>query len=330
MKNNQQPIRWGILGTGSIAKAFAEGLTLLPDTELVAVGSRSEASAKTFAAEVGGNLTAHGSYEALAHDPNVDVVYIGTIHSQHKANTLLCLETGKNVLCEKPFTLNAKEAEEVIKVARAKKLFLMEAMWTRYFPIMDELRKLLADNAIGELRMLHADFGYPTNIKATKWTCQLEHGGGSLLDVGIYPLSLASHVLGTPENITGLAHLGETGIDENAAMVLRYDTGALAVLASSFNTATPQHAILMGRNGSIHLHTPWWKPSKLTVTRSGKSETLERPYTGNGYQFEALEVMNCLREGRLESKLMPLDETLSLMRTMDTLRLQWGLKFPVD
>jgi predicted dehydrogenase len=328
---NKKSIRWGIIGAGSISRDFAQGLATLPDAELVAVASRSEDSAKTFAADIGQPLKTYGSYQAIADDPEIDAVYIGTLHSSHKANAMTCLEAGKAVLCEKPFTINAKEAEEVIRVARTKKVFLMEAMWTRFFPLMDKLRELLAENAIGDLQMLHADFGYRTNIKPSKWPFQLEHGGGSLLDVGIYPLSLASHLLGQPARMTGLARLGATGIDENAAMVLGYDTGALAVLSSSFNTETPQHAILLGSSGRIHIHTPWWKPSSLTLTRSGQApETIERPFESNGYQFEAAEVIRCLREGQLESDLMPLDETLSIMQTMDELRAQWGLRYPVD
>jgi predicted dehydrogenase len=323
-------VRWGIIGTGHIAKKFAEGLLSLPEAELVAVGSRSQASADDFAAWYG-IPHRHATYAGLANDPDVDAVYVSTPHPFHKDNSLLCLKAGKAVLCEKPFALNAAQAEEVIKLARAKKLFLMEAMWTRFLPVMVEVRELLAEDAIGEVRMLIADFGFRADWNPKSRLLNPELGGGALLDVGIYSLSLASAVFGTPSRVTGLAHLGATGVDEQAAAVLGYNQGQLALLAAAVRTNSPQEALLLGTEGSIRIHSPWWKPTMLTLSKTGQAdEVVELPYSSNGYNYEAAEVMACLRAGKTESDIMPLNETLSILKTADELRAEWGLKYPVE
>ena len=324
------PIRWGILGTGKTARQFAAGLKVLPGAQLVAVGSRTAAAAAAFGAEFQ-VPHCHASYEALANDPEVDVIYVATPHACHKENTLLALAAGKAVLCEKPFTINAREAAEVITFARAKKLFLMEAMWTRCFPLMDKLRELLVTQAIGELRMLTADFGFRAEYHEEPRLFDRAAGGGALLDVGVYPISLASLLFGSPISITTQAHLGRTGVDEEAAMVLLHAQGQLAVLSTAIRVDTAQEAVLSGTQGRIRIHRPWWRPTVMTLSREGQpDEVMEFPLTGNGYQFEAAEVMRCLRAGKLESNLMPLDESLSVMKTMDAIRAQWGLKYPMD
>lgn len=322
-------IRWGVLGTGNIARQFARGLQNLPDAELAAVGSRRFETAQTFAETFGGR--AYGSYEALAADPEVDAVYISTPHTLHAENSLLCLERGKAVLCEKPFALNAGEARRVIGAARAKKLFLMEAMWTRFFPLMTTLRELIGAGRIGEVRLLQADFGFRSVVDPAHRLYDPALGGGALLDVGVYPVSLASYVLGTPTEVSSHAHLGETGVDEQAAIILKYDFGALALLSTAIRTATPQEALIMGTEGNIRLHTPWWQPQGLTITdANGDEETLSSPLPHNGYAYEAAEVGHCLREGVLESPVMPLDETLAIMSTLDACRAQWGLRYPSE
>ena len=325
-----QTIRWGILGTGNIAHQFARGLAVLPDAELVAVGSRSQDTADAFGEEFGVPRR-HSTYEALATDPEVDAVYVSTPHTFHKDNSLLCLEAGKAVLCEKPFTINTREAEQVIGFARAQGRFLMEAMWTRFLPAMVRVRALLAEQAIGEPRMLQADFGFRATIDPQSRLFNPRLGGGALLDVGVYPVSLASMVFGTPERSTGLAHLGETGVDEQGAMVLMYRGGQLATLSTAIRTNTPHEALILGTRGSLRIHSQWWKPAKLTLARQDQAdEVIDVPFEGNGYNYEAAEVMRCMREGRLESDVMPLDETLSIMRVMDELRAQWGLRYPME
>jgi predicted dehydrogenase len=323
-------VRWGIIGTGHIAKKFAEGLLSLPEAELVAVGSRSQVSADDFAAWYG-IPHRHTTYAGLASDPDVDAVYVATPHPFHKDNSLLCLNAGKAVLCEKPFTLNAAQAEEVIKLARAKRLFLMEAMWTRFLPILVEVRELLAEDAIGDVRMLSADFGFRADWDPKGRLLNPELGGGALLDVGVYALSLASAVFGIPARVAGLAHVGATGVDEQLGIVLGYGQGQLAILSAAVRTNSPQEALLMGTEGSIRIHSPWWKPTALTLSKTGQAdEVVELPYSSNGYNYEAAEVIACLRAGKTESDIMPPDETLAIMKTMDQLRAEWGLKYPME
>ena len=289
-----ETIRWGIIGTGNIAKKFATGLTALADAELVAVGSRSQESADAFGDQF--NIPRrHVSYEALAADNEVDAVYISTPHPFHRPNSLLCLDAGKAVLTEKPFAINAREAAEVIDFARSKQVFLMEAMWTRYIPAMVRLRELLAGGIIGEPRMLTADFGFRTRVNPQGRLFDKVLGGGALLDVGIYPLSLASMIFGAAERVAAMTHLGETGVDENSAMILGYPGGALAVLTTAIRTNTPQVAIINGTEGRITVHTQWWVPQHMTVEVFGKETTeIHLPFVGNGYNYEAAEVARCL------------------------------------
>ena len=325
-----ETIRWGILSTGSIARKFATAVGDVSGAELVAVGSRRRETVDAFGDEF--NVPhRHASYEDLAQDPHVDVVYVGTPHNLHKENTLLCLEAGKAVLCEKPFAINAAEAREMIAVARAKQLFLMEAMWTRYIPLAVRVRELLAERVIGEVRMVSADFGFRAGWDVKSRLLNPELGGGALLDVGVYTVSFASMIFGPPARIVSLAHLGETGVDEQAAMVLGYDGGQLAVLHAAVRTNTPQEATILGTEGRIRIHPRFWCPTRMTVWAGDKDpEDVEMPYPGNGYNFEAAEVVRCLRDGKLESDVMPLDESLQIMETLDAIRAQWGLKYPME
>jgi len=323
-------VRWGILGTGAIARQFVEGLGVLPEAEVLAVGSRSEASAERFAGERG-IPRRYASYEDLAADPDLDVVYVATPHPFHAENAELCLAAGKAVLCEKPFTVNAAEAERVAGLAREKGLFLMEGMWTRFFPLMERLRNLLSTGELGEPRMLSADFGFRAPLDPASRLFAPDLGGGALLDVGVYCVSLASMVLGAPVRTAGLSHLGETGVDEQAAMILEHEAGRLSTLSIGIRTATPQEATIPGTEGYVKIHSPWWRPTTMTISRPGEEdETVEAPITGNGFNYEAAEVMRCLDEGRTESAVMPLDETLSVMSAMDELRGAWGLRYPSE
>jgi predicted dehydrogenase len=323
-----EKIRWGIIGTGDIAKKFATGLSVLSDSELVAVASRARKTADVFG-ELFHVENRHENYQSLAHDPDVDVVYVSTPHSLHKENTLMCLRAGKPVLCEKPFAINAKEATEMVRLARERKLFLMEAMWTRFFPLMARVSEIIGANTIGEVRMLMADFGYRSEDQ-NLWVFDPNFGGGGLLDVGIYPLSFSHQLFGVPKQITTLSHL-HAGVDEQSAVILGYEGGRIAVLASAIRTETPQVAYLLGTKGRIYIHPPWWKPKALTLSVNGRAdELIQIPYQGNGYNYEAAEVARCLREGRTESDTMPLDETLAVMKTMDSIRNQWNLKYPME
>ena len=324
-------VRWGILGTGNIAKQLARGLAVLPDAVLLAVGSRSQENADGFGEQFD-VARRYASYADLANDPDVEVVYVATPHSLHRENSLLCLQAGKAVLCEKPFAINATEAREVVALARERQLFVMEAMWTRFLPVMGRVRELLAGGVIGDVRLVTADFGFRTSFNPQGRLFNPELGGGGLLDVGIYPVSLAAMVFGPrPTRVSSMAHLGETGVDEQAAMILGYEQGQLAILSSAVRTRTPQEAFLMGTQGWIRIHTPWWMPTALTVSIQGQEDQTETlPFEGNGYNYEAAEVMACLRAGRLESDVIPLDETLAVMETLDQIRGQWGLRYPME
>jgi len=323
-------IRWGILSTGNIARQFARALTYVPDAELLAVGSRDLATAITFAKEFGVPRR-HGSYAALAADPDVDVVYVATPHPFHKEKALLCLEAGKAVLCEKPFTMNAREAEELIAAARRKRVFLMEAMWSRFIPAMVKARDLLRAGAIGAVHMLQADFGFRAFFDPKNRFFAPELGGGALLDVGVYCVSLASMTFGAPSRVAAMAQMAKTGVDELSAMILGYDGGQLAVLSTALNTQTTCDAIFLGADGRLRIHNPWFKAEKLTLSRQGKAdEVIEIPCEGNGYNYEVVEVQNCLRAGKIESETLPLDECLAIIRTMDQIRAQWGLKYPME
>ena len=324
------PIRWGILGTGAIAKLFATGLQSVPDATLAAVGSRAAATADAFADRFGA-ARRHASYEALAADPEIDIVYIATPHPMHHTAAKLCLEAGKAVLCEKPFTVNTIQAREVVALARERKLFLMEAMWTRFLPLMVRFRELIAAGAIGEPRLLTADFGFRHNGDASHRLFNPDLAGGALLDVGVYVVSLASMIFGPPERGTGMADIGATGVDEQTALVFGYPGGKLAQLTVAVRTNTPQEVTLMGTEGTIRIPPIWWKPTTLTITRPGKPvERIDEPFQGNGYNYEAAEAMRCLRAGELESPTIPLDETISIIRTLDQARAQFGLKYPME
>jgi len=326
-----EPIRWGILGTGNIAGSFATGLQSVEDAQLVAVGSRTKGTADVFGDRF--NIARrHASYDALAGDKEVDAIYVATPHSYHKENSILCLEAGKAVLCEKPFAINIGEAEKIVACARERGIFLMEAMWTRFLPALVQVRQWLSDGAIGEVRMLAADFGFRANVNPDGRLFNPSLGGGGLLDVGIYPVSLASLVFAEqPSRISGLADIGDTGVDEQGAMVLGYDSGQIAILYCAVRTNTPMEATIMGTEGSIRIESPFWKAASATLSVNGKDLVrTELPFEGNGYNYEAADVGRCLRAGLLENETMPLEETLGIMRTLDSIRAHWGLRYPAD
>lgn len=321
-------IRWGILGTGHIANTFATAIASLDDAVVQAVGSRSQESADKFADSYG-IANRHATYEALATDPEVDAVYIATLNSLHQDNTIMCLEAGKAVLCEKPFTINRAQAEQVIAVARREKRFLMEAMWTRFMPALQHAMTWIDEGAIGEVRMVQANFGFRYDAAPL---FDPELGGGSLLDVGIYPITLAHMAFRqAPTQIRSLPYLGRNGVDEQAAYILGYDGGGLALLGSAIQTRSPYDGYIMGTDGMIVIHDSFWNASRVSLERpEQETVTKEFPLHCNGYEYEAMEVNRCLREGRLESDIMPLQTTLDILEVMDGIRLQWGLRYPME
>ncbi|WP_342118281.1 Gfo/Idh/MocA family protein [Pseudoduganella sp. OTU4001] len=323
-------IRWGILGTGKIAKAFATALREVPDAELAAVASRSLDSATSFAAEYGVQR-AHGSYQALADDAGVDAIYIATPHAMHHENALMCLKAGKALLIEKAFTLNRREAQEIAGLARERKLFVMEAMWTRFQPAMLEAKRMIDMGEIGNVRNLQADFGFPADAGPEHRLFNPALGGGSLLDLGIYPLSMAAFFLGPVKGVKGFGELAPTGVDIQASFALQHEGGALSVCTCSLNTRTPTTLTICGDKGFLRLHGRFHHTERFTIgLNDGSEREFHFPRIGNGYAHEAMEVGRCLREGLQESPEMPLGESVDLMGVLDELRRQLGVRYAVD
>jgi predicted dehydrogenase len=319
------PTRWGILATGAIARAFVSDLALIPDAEVAAVGSRSQEAADRFAA-AHDIPRAYGSWEALAEDPDLDVIYVATPHSAHHAASLACLRAGKAVLCEKPLTLNLAQAEELVSTARSNGVFLMEAMWMRCFPAIQRICGLVADGAIGDVTAIHADFGLSGTFDVTHRLRAPELGGGALLDLGVYPVTFAHLMLGSPDRIEAWARLSPEGVDENTGMIFGYPSGALAALTCSLVGDTPRTAAVTGTRGRIELPRDFYRPTGFTLVRGeAEPEHILTPFEGLGYHFEAAEVQRCLREGLLESPVAPLAETLAVMSTLDTVRERIGV-----
>ena len=323
-------VRWGILGTGGIARAFALGLKHAPGAVLAAVGSRTQDSADTFARELG-IAHAYGYYEALADAPDVDIIYIGTPHPMHAENALLALGGGKAVLCEKPFTMNRREAGEVVALACAKGLFLMEAMWTRFMPALAEVKRIMASGEIGAITQVHADFGYSATLDPEHRVNKLELGGGALLDLGIYPLSIACALLGQVESVRAQAVFTDTGVDASTAFTMKHSGGTLSICSCSMRARSASELVVSGTGGSIRMHRMFHLAERITVElQDGSSRTIPTPYLGNGYTHEAIEAGRCLREGLLEHPWMTLDDSLNLMALLDEIRAQIGLRYPSD
>jgi len=328
-----ESVRWGILATGGIAAAFTADLVDLPDAEVVAVASRTEASAKAFA-ERFGIERAYGDWGALAEDADVDVVYVATPHSAHRAAAGLCLEAGRNVLCEKAFTLNAREAQELVALARARGSFLMEAMWMYCNPLVRRLKELVDGGAIGEVRHVQADFGLAGPFPPTHRLRDPRQGGGALLDLGVYPVSFAHLLLGEPSDIVARAALSDEGVDLQTGALLSWESGALASVHCSIVGGTATSASVTGSQGRIDIPYGFFFPDRFVLHRDGRDpeEFTADPADGprNSLRHEAREVMRALRAGERESALVPLEGTLAVMRTLDAIRDRIGVRYPAE
>jgi predicted dehydrogenase len=318
--------RWGILATGGIAAKFADDLKLLPQAELAAVGSRRLESAQEFAQEHG-FARAHGSWVDLATDPDVDVIYVATPHPAHHEAAKLCLEAGKPVLCEKPFTLDLATTQDLVDTARARGLFLMEAMWMRTNPAIRRIVDIARSGAIGDIVSVTADFGFPAPADPAHRLRNKELGGGALLDLGVYPVTFAQLFLGDPTTIRAVATLSDSGVDETTAMVFGYPAATVAYLACSIAGDHRNSATIAGTRGRIELPRGFHHPSRFTLCHGEDAETVEISLRGNGLGYEAEEVMRCLSEGLTESPLVPLDASLAVMATMDAIREQTGVVY---
>ncbi|MFF7529559.1 Gfo/Idh/MocA family protein [Streptomyces bobili] len=324
-------VRWGILATGGIAAAFTADLIDLPDAEVVAVASRTEASAGAFA-ERFGIPRAYGDWETLAKDADIDVVYVATPHSAHRDAAGLCLEAGRNVLCEKAFTLNLREATELVALARDNDRFLMEAMWMYCNPVIRRLKALVDDGAIGEVRTVQADFGLEGPFPPSHRLRDPAQGGGALLDLGVYPVSFAHLLLGEPTSVSAQAVISAEGVDLQTAAALSWDSGALAALHCSLVGGTGVTASVTGTRGRIDIPAGFFHPDRFVLHRAGRDpeEFTADPADGprTTMRHEAREVMRAVRAGETESPLVPLDGTLAVMRTLDTVRERIGVRYP--
>lgn len=321
---NEKKCRWGIISTGNIAHRFANDLALMDEVEIAAVGSRSQESADRFGREYG-IARCHGSYEALAADPDVNVVYVATPHPMHRDNTIMCLERGKPVLCEKPMALCEADAAEMVRVARDRGVFLMQGMWTYFFPVVTKARELIESGRIGEVRMVECDFGFRGGWDPAGRLLSRELGGGALLDVGIYPVALAHLFLGgEPEKVVAAAHIGETGVDEQTVMSLRFGDGRLAALSCAIRTQTKIRASIYGTEGHITIATPCFRPTYMVVQLpDAEREEIHLPPDGRGFTHEIREVIRCLRAGETESPVLTHEISLGIMRTLDRIRAVW-------
>ena len=320
-------IRWAILATGGIAASLADTIASMPDGEVIAVGSRSEETARAFAARHGIPRW-YGSYDEAAQDPDVAAVYVATTNDLHHDNVLAAVAAGKAVLNEKPFALGASQAEAMIAAASDAGVFLMEAMWMRFQPYFTDLKRLISDGVVGDVRWVQADFGFPGDPKTQQRLFDPALGGGGLLDLGVYPLTFATTLLGMPTEFRVLDTPAESGVDAQLGIVLRHHGNALSMSSTSLIADLSGEATVGGTTGRIRVHAPFHHSQRLTIHRRGDQvEEIDASYEGSGYQFEVAEVHRCLREGLTESPVMPLSHSLAMMRLLDDIRAEIGLRF---
>lgn len=323
-------IKWGIIGLGKIAHKFAGDLLLSDDAELLAVASRSKDKAKSFANKYKADKY-YDSYENLMKDADVDIVYIATPHVFHFDNAVFCLNHGKHVLCEKPLAMNEKEVRLLMDLANSKQLFLMEGLWTRFIPSFEKVLSLLKENTIGDLLFVNADFGFKAPVDLQGRLFNKDLGGGTLLDIGIYPIYLSLMTLGVPDNIKSTATLNEEGIDTYCAMLFEYKNSSKAKLESTFQAETPTEAHIYGTKGKITMHYRFHHSEKISLELNDEEhEEFNLKYTGEGYLHEINEVNQCLLDKKIESLKHPLSSSLELIQTMDRVRKQIGLKYKAD
>ena len=321
---------WGILGTGGIATAFSQDLELAQGHAVVAVGSRTLSKAKEFMHNIS-DATAYGSYEELVNDPKVDAIYIATPHPMHKEHALLALNAGKPVLCEKPFSITALEAQEMMDCARKNGVALLEAMWTRYLPHIAKVREILASGVLGVIQTVEADHGQRLADQNIPRIVDPDLAGGALLDLGIYPISFAHLVLGTPNKITASAIMSDRGVDAQTSAIFNYSSGAQAIINATMIAQTPCRAVVSGLLGRLEIDRTFYSPTDMRVVLfDGTITQYPSTYLGRGLREEAIEMARVVATGALESPLMPWDQTIAVMKTMDAIRQQIGLQFPFE
>ncbi len=322
--------KWGIIGPGKIAQKFAAALALVPDATLHAVASRDLNKAKQFANTWNAPVF-YSSYEALAADTSLDAVYIATPHTFHHAHVLLCLRHKKTVLCEKPMSVDYNSTLEMVNTARQNKVFLMEAMWTRFLPVIEKTLQLVKEGSIGDLKYLRADFGFIAPYNAGSRLYDMQLGGGSMLDIGVYPLFLALLLMGKPDTIKSFSQLAPSGADETTSALLCYKNGNIAHIHSTIVAQTPITAEIAGTEGAILLERPWYKGARLQVRKSDTiTADFSLPFGDNGFEFQVKEVQDCLQRGALESDILPLDFSLLLSSVSHEICLQSNLVYEIQ
>ena len=321
-------IKWGILGTGRIASVFATALQVVENSELYAVGSRDKTKAQAFATEF--NIpVSYGSYEELGKDPEIDILYIATPHNLHLENTLLALEHNKHVLCEKPLGVNRKEVEMLIEKVGQKGLFLMEALWSRFLPNIIKTKELVESGVIGDVKLLTAFFAFKSDKGPEHRQFNKDLCGGTVLDIGIYNMFLSLLILGKPESISAMAGLSDQGVDTSCSYTFKYANDTIAVMYSSFVADSPTVAEIHGTKGKIVMEHKWFCPGKVKLIHNdGSEEVFDFDVERNGYEFEALEVADCILAGKTQSDLWTLNDSLQLVEVMDTVRKQCGIVYP--
>lgn len=332
-KKMAQKIRWGILGCGKIARKFAADLRLVDDAELIAVGARQKETAEAFAKDYPAKYV-HEGYDALVQNPEVDVIYIATPHSHHYENTLLCLNNGKAVLCEKAFAVNGKQAKEMIALAKEKNLFLMEALWTKFLPHYKTTMQMITEGKIGEIKSISVNFGFRPVPPFAQRMYDPALAGGTLLDIGIYNVFLVLSVLGKPDSINAVMIPAATGVDDQCAVTFIYNNGAIAQMFSSFASNLATEAYINGSEGRIKLGHRFYAPESSVEYYPGYMDSLQLvacdKEEGWGYQHEARHVGECIRQGLKESPVVSFDDTMLLMETLDAIRYKAGIFYEAD
>ena len=322
--------KWGIIGTGGIAKAFSNDLNYLPGHTVHAVGSRTKESAISFCSEYP-ECIPYSSYDDLVNDLDIDAVYVATPHAFHFRDTLLALNANKPVLCEKAFSINESEAKMMVALAKKKNLMLMEAMWMRFLPHIKIVKELLDENLIGEVQLLHANHGQNLLMHDNPRIFEPELGGGALLDLGVYPISLANLVLGEPQKIVATGILTSNSVDSQTNAIFEYPNGATAVISACFNSQTPCDAYISGTKGRIEIDRTFYCPTSVRlILNDGTIKEYISNYIGHGLREEASEFARCVRDGLIESQLMSHEDSIRIMATMDIIRSQIGLEYPND
>jgi predicted dehydrogenase len=328
-----QKIRWGILGCGRIARKFASDLRFVQDAELVAVGSRSIETAQSFANDFPVKYI-HDSYEALVNNDEADVIYIATPHSHHHENTILCLQHNKAVLCEKAFAVNAKQSNEMIALAREKKVFLMEALWTKFLPHYNKMQQMIHSGMIGEIKSVLVNFGFKPVPPVPARLFDPALAGGTMLDIGIYNVFIALNVLGKPDAIDAVMTPASTGVDEQCSAIFSYNNGAIAHMFSTFASNLVTEADICGTDGRIRLSHRFYAPDSTIEYYPDRVDNREiipvEKEEGSGYQYEARHVGECLKSGKTESPVMSFADTLLLIETLDAIRQKAGIHYDAD